>query len=104
MTVYKKTMQKYEEKTKETCQNGKKISQNGKICGNDKPKRPFYHLKYKKPQKKRTPTFHTKWRCRGSTFISYERYFYIFAMMPLVSSRNLTMMPTSLPSGTWSLI
>ena len=44
-------MQKYEEKTKETCQNGKKISQNGKICGNDKPKRPFYHLKYKKPQK-----------------------------------------------------
>ena len=48
MTVYKKTMQKYEEKTKETCQNGK-------ICGNDKPKRPFYHLKYKKPQKKTHP-------------------------------------------------
>ena len=44
-------MQKYEKKTKETCQNGEKISQNGKICGNDKPKRPFYHLKYKKPQK-----------------------------------------------------
>ena len=44
-------------------------------------------------QKKRTPTFHTKWRCRGSTFISYKRYFYIFAMMP-----------TYLPSGTWSFI
>lgn len=62
MTVYKKTMQKYEEKTH--------------------------------------PDIPHEMEMPGSTFISYERYFYIFAMMPLVSSRNLTMMLTSLPSGT----
>ena len=100
MTVYKKRCKNKRKKRKKLDKTEKKISQNGKICGNDKPKRPFYHLKYKQPQKKTHPDIPHEMEMPGSTFISYERYFYIFAMMPLVSSRNLTMMLTSLPSGT----